>query len=162
MICLAFAVRVFDWRWLGIGGVNTVLLYRFSTFISMRVLLLLTAWLVPVQQILGQQLDADTVTRAPSASSTSKFWGVTVDLGSATINVDKLNTYFAPYTAATISREGVSQAFQLVLSDNVFGSGAFFISRPLRFPRRIGQSPPCRCTSTRRALNYTKYSWTSA
>jgi hypothetical protein len=103
--------------------------------------LLLAAWLIPVHQILGQQREADAALSASPASSAGKFWGVNTELGSATVDVDQLNTYFAPYTAVSLPREGVSQTLQLMLSDKVFGYGSAYYQQALTFPQGDRSTP---------------------
>jgi hypothetical protein len=102
----------------------------------MRVLvpLLLATWFVPVAKVLGQRREADTATSTTEARSSGKFWGVNTELGSATLDVDKLNTYFAPYTGASISREGISQTLQVMISDKRFGYGSAYYQQAITFP----------------------------
>lgn len=103
--------------------------------------LLLTAWLVPVHAVLGQRRKADITIEAPSSSTSEKYWGVAADLGSATFDVKQLNTFFAPYTATSLPREGIAQTLQFLVSQKGIGYVSLYYKQALTFPE-LNQTTP--------------------
>ncbi|UOG77676.1 hypothetical protein MTX78_25215 (plasmid) [Hymenobacter tibetensis] len=99
----------------------------------LSVVLLLAAWFIPVYTVLGQRRQADATTDVPS-SPTDKYWGIATDLGSATFDVQALNTFFEPYTAASLPREGIAQALQVLVSQKGIGYVSLYYKQALTFP----------------------------
>ncbi|UOQ69141.1 hypothetical protein [Hymenobacter volaticus] len=102
---------------------------------------LLAAWVIAGHPVLGQRRQADATMEAPSLNTSGKYWGVATDLGTATFDVQALNTFFAPYTTASLPREGIAQTLQFLVSQKGIGYVSLYYKQALTFPELDRATP---------------------